>query len=881
MQQENWERMATAEKALIDWQCQQRISRATNSRHRQVLDFSAGDLVYIWRKQLTGQDAGQNKQGSGRFVGPARILATEMKRDDQGELQRGSSIWLVRGRRLIKCCAEQLRHATDKEHIIHDLHQPDQQPWTFPKVAEELGGTEFDDYTEALTEMEWERAKDPDSEWQPIHLFRMKRTPTVADMRPAQVPRTSPGPYDISNQDRNNAAATPRRAERSRSPPSELRAGPSSGFQAAPHWSDHVQDSFFVEEASQSKTIWKKEGAAVEVAIEFPGSRSSAERALQDLPAFFTAAMKRKSVEVCERKLTSEQLKEFRSAKAVEVSNFLAAKAFEALPPEYRADKTQAVRMRWILTWKIREDGTQKAKARAVLLGYQDPLYEHRATASPTTTRQTRQLQLQIAAGLNWQTRKGDVSGAFLQGREYPGELLCIPCEEICLAMGLPPNSVTRVKRACYGLVDAPLEWYRSICDFFGRIGLRRCWADPCSWILVKENQLHGIISGHVDDFLFSGSDEDPVWIKTIEQIKQQYRWGDWEQDRFTQCGVQVERDQKGGYALSQERYVEGIKHINIRAHRRKERHAETDDFEKSQLRALLGAISWHAQQVAPHFSAEVGLMLSEVNKSCVDTLMRANHLLDQVKGMKDHKLLIHSIPVEEIGLFAWADAASQNRIDGGSTQGICIGAASKRLLQGQCTEVSLIAWHSSKISRVCSSPGASEAVAAVNGEDLLFFARFQLSELLGYPVNIRNVHETVNHISGCVITDSRNVYDKLSGDVVVAKGAERRTDIDLMRLKESQVINEVILRWVNSDAQLGNGLTKAKERRQFHMFYRMRQCWRIVEDDTMSSARKRKQKGQQPLEQNIHPPCTQTHCDHGINDLGIDSVVPTAVAAQ
>ena len=273
--------------------------------------------------------------------------------------------------------------------------------------------------------------------------------------------------------------------------------------------------------------------------------------------------------------------------------------------------------------------------------------------------------------------------------------------------------------------------------------------------------------------------------------------------------------------------------------------------------------------------------MLSEINKSSVDTLMRANHLLDQVKGMKDHKLLIHPIKVNELGLFAWVDAASQNRIDGGSTQGICIGAASTKLLQGHCTEVSLVAWHSSKISRVCTSPGASEAVAAVNGEDLLFFARFQLSELLGFPVNIRNVNVTVNHISGCVITDGRNVYDKLSGDVVVAKGAEKRTDIDLMRLKESQMVNQVVLRWVNSDAQLGNGLTKAKELRQFHMFYRMRQCWRIVEDSTMASARKRKQKGQQTLEQDTHPPSAQTDCDQGINELGIDRVVPTAVAAQ
>ena len=123
--------------------------------------------------------------------------------------------------------------------------------------------------------------------------------------------------------------------------------------------------------------------------------------------------------------------------------------------------------MRWILTWKYKEDGSKKAKARAVLLGYLDPCYEHRSTTSPTTTKQTRQLQLQLAATFGFRMFKGDVTGAFLQSRPYPDDLFCIPTPEICQAMKIPKESITKVKKACYGLVDAPLEWYRSICLFF------------------------------------------------------------------------------------------------------------------------------------------------------------------------------------------------------------------------------------------------------------------------------------------------------------------------------------------------------------------------------------------------------------------------------
>ena len=390
------------------------------------------------------------------------------------------------------------------------------------------------------------------------------------------------------------------------------------------------------------------------------------------------------------------------------------------------------------------------------------------------------------------------MTGAFLQGRPYPDELFCLPCPEILTAMGLHTTALTRVKRACYGLVDAPLEWYRSVSTAFQKLGLTRTWSDPCCWIFAPHGTVQGIISAHVDDFVFSGSDTDQEWQDLLQAIRTEFKWSDWETKAFTQCGVYIEQDADFSIFLSQEKYVDQLKYINIRAHRRKEKHAETDDYEKSQLRSLLGGISWHAQQVAPHFSAEVGLLLSEINRSTVETLNKANQLLHQVKNMRSHRLKVHSLPLDNLGLFAWCDAAKQNRCDGSSTAGIVIGASSLNLLQGSVESVSLLAWHSSKITRICSSPGSSEAIAAVNAEDLLYFVRFLFQEMLGSKVNVRNINEVVNQVAGCVITDSRNVYDKLSTEVLCMRGAEKCTDLELLSLKEAHVV----IRWVHSEAQ-------------------------------------------------------------------------------
>lgn len=838
-----------AEKAYLDWSTRQRLTRARNSRGQRVLDFSAGDLVFIWRKQQPHKTQ-QGKPGQGKFIGPARILATERARDQQGHLKQGSSIWLVRGRRLLKCSAEQLRHASPREQLLEELHSEDPQPWSFTKVSNDLGGNEYDDLTEAEVPLqEWHRASDPLLEMQPSKRFRGKNRVLVPRASAAPAGDDQAVEQDLLDEFAPEAGgSSSSRAARSRSP-TRHRATFSESHHDLPkeeHWSKKVHESYFV---SEPKDFWHGEQAAVQLEIELPDTRARSERALKDMHAFITTSLKRRAVEVSERRLTPTELQEFAKAKSVEVNNFIAAKAFEALPADYRVDRSQAVKMRWILTWKRKDDGSKKAKARAVLLGYQDPLYEHRSTMSPTTTRQTRQLQLQIAASCGFTTEKGDVTGAFLQSRPYPSELHCIPCKEICQAMGLPEESVVRVQKACYGLVDAPLEWYRSVSMFFEQLGFHRCHSDPCCWVLVKDKRLRGVVSGHVDDFLFSGSTTDPVWMATRKAIMEEFKWSDWEKTKFTQCGVCVEEHPDGSYSLSQAQYVEELKYINLRANRRKEKESPTDDWEKSQLRTLLGGISWHAQQVAPHLSADVSLLLSQINSSTTETIKQANGLLDQARAMKEHRMKIHKIPVDQLMLCAWCDAASQNRHDGYSTQGIVIGAVPKDLLRGQCVPVSFMSWHSSKITRVCRSPGASEAAAAVNAEDLLFFARFQLAEMLGFPVQVRSINKAVNTIQGCVVTDSRNVFDKLSTEVLCPKGAERRTDLELLSLKESQLRNHVCIRWVHSEAQLANSLTKTKEMRQLMLFYQMHQTWRIVEDSSMASAKKRKQRGQPPLE--------------------------------
>ena len=81
-------------------------------------------------------------------------------------------------------------------------------------------------------------------------------------------------------------------------------------------------------------------------------------------------------------------------------------------------------------------------------------------------------------------------------------------------------------------------------------------------------------------------------------------------------------------------------------------------------------------------------------------------------------------------------------------------------LSQGQVEKVTPIGWLASKVDRVARRPGGAEAKATVSGQDMLFHARHQYGEFLVESPSIFDVDSTANVVPGCVISDSRNVFE-------------------------------------------------------------------------------------------------------------------------
>jgi len=262
---------------------------------------------------------------------------------------------------------------------------------------------------------------------------------------------------------------------------------------------------------------------------------------LRNPEVFIATSLRKKRVEIVEKRLTPEEKELIRTAKGKEIKEFL--KEAVRLQQGEIVDPSKVMKMRWVLTWKKNDDGTTKGKARLVVLGFQDPHLGTENTSSPTLNRRSKQLLLQIVVQNKWPLKKGDVTAALAQGRPLQRCKYALAPTELAEAMGLPPGDrVIRLLKSVYGLTTAPLEWYSQVDKVLKELGGRQTAADPCVWIFCKANGEHiGLVGAHVDDFLIAG-DDSSEWKQIIDTLLTAFRWTPWEERTFKQCGITIEQ---------------------------------------------------------------------------------------------------------------------------------------------------------------------------------------------------------------------------------------------------------------------------------------------------------------------------------------------------
>ena len=100
--------------------------------------------------------------------------------------------------------------------------------------------------------------------------------------------------------------------------------------------------------------------------------------------------------------------------------------------------------------------------------------------------------------------------GIFRPSEFLHGELAAEPVPELRKALNLHEDEFVVLTKACYGLIDAPRRWWKSLVPDTQQLGWRSCRHVPCLMTWHVRGRLKGLMCFHVDDVMISGPRDDP-----------------------------------------------------------------------------------------------------------------------------------------------------------------------------------------------------------------------------------------------------------------------------------------------------------------------------------------------------------------------------------
>ena len=534
---------------------------------------------------------------------------------------------------------------------------------------------------------------------------------------------------------------------------------------------------------------------------------------------------------VTEKNLSLEQRALFQAAKQKELQSFFENQVWE-FDSVASADPARTMTARMLLKWSKNEDGTPRAKARLIVRGYADvdALQGSLETSSPTTTRLSRSFLMSLTTMCGWKLWTSDISTAFLQGLPQERKLwVKLPAE--CLRLlGASEETRMLLVKPVYGQLDAPRRWYLEAVRRLRSLGLRQHLLDPCTFLIYEtdhedpykpglprlsvlgDDRLCGMICLHVDDMLGAGDSESPVYQEVIQRLRQMFSFREWKDgDSLEYCGANIEKASDGTLRLHHHDYLKKVKPMTLTKHLGPE--SEMTNQEVTALRGLLGALQWPAVQSSPHLQASTSIYAGSVSRGLVKTAQEANRLLKFAKENADVGLTYAPLDLADVRMITAFDASFGCRPDGSSQGGFVVMLAPRKILETEEGDYHILDWKSLKLPRIARSSLAAEAQAAACASDATEFACRYFEHLKSPGVPLRDLLQRKSSLEPVLITDAKALFDSYHRESIVSSVTDRRISLEIRVVKEQMMSLGGTLRWVSSERQLADGLTKDSTR--------------------------------------------------------------------
>ncbi|XP_057309261.1 uncharacterized protein LOC130647426 [Hydractinia symbiolongicarpus] len=201
-----------------------------------------------------------------------------------------------------------------------------------------------------------------------------------------------------------------------------------------------------------------------------------------------------------------------KQAKTNELKNWIKNNVYEKVP----VSKQSLISTRWVITKKCDQSGWPNLK--------QD---------SPTCCKESLRIMFAIMSVMNWTCHSIDIKAAFLQGKPIDRELYIRPPKE-----AYKEGTVWKLKTCVYGLNDASRTWYLKVYEELTKLNVKVCKYNPGLFYWHHNGKLAGIISTHVDDFCWGGSEY--FEREVIEEIRKIFQVGVEKSVAFKYLGINL-----------------------------------------------------------------------------------------------------------------------------------------------------------------------------------------------------------------------------------------------------------------------------------------------------------------------------------------------------
>ena len=464
-------------------------------------------------------------------------------------------------------------------------------------------------------------------------------------------------------------------------------------------------------------------------------------------------------------------------------------------------------------------------KSRLCIRGDLDPDILELDRFSPTLNTVNFNVLLQVAANENMVATVGDLKNAFCQSQPLhrPNGQLYFqqPREGV---VGLHPEQIVKIIAGCYGLVDAPLHWRKSLIEDLQKLGYEMSALDPCIMKLYDKSRkrLLGAIAVEVDDLFTVGHEEHHA---KMDELRAKYTFGKYVHLQQTKDGCafngrRVRQLPDGGFLVDMQKFIEERLHpVQLEKGRKVDKKATANDQEISAARATCGALNWLSREGRPDASGASSLVASKLAKLTIEDITQLNQV---VAGLKEHSSLSLKIqPLKRMRLSVVTDASFAN--NGFHSQGgHLVLAHENQLRDGNAVTTNILAWRSGKLQRIVNSTLAAETQSMSRGLAELMWIHVLVQEMMDGTFALKawrkklegeelmvmsstlNDHQLKESLA---VVDAKSLYDNLSKDST--GGQDRRTAIEVQIIRQDLKELGGEVKWVDHLAMPADSLTK------------------------------------------------------------------------